>query len=76
MRERTLTSKHQATMPSPLRQALGLKAGDAVAFEILSEHGVHLHKAAPLDVTSPRVVEGALASEGLSKTGDEAYREL
>lgn len=71
-----MTSKHQATIPAPVRKALGLKAGDAVAFEILPEHGVHLRKAGPLDMNFARALEGTLASEWLSKTDEEAYREL
>ncbi|MHB8425530.1 MAG: AbrB/MazE/SpoVT family DNA-binding domain-containing protein [Gammaproteobacteria bacterium] len=71
-----MTSKHQATIPAPVRKALGLKAGDAVAFEILPGHGVHLRKAGPLDMNFARALEGTLASEWLSETDAEAYREL
>lgn len=71
-----MTSKHQATIPAPVRKALDLKAGDAVAFDILPGHGVHLRKAGPLDMNFTRAVEGALASEWLSPGDEEAYRDL
>jgi AbrB family looped-hinge helix DNA binding protein len=80
MREHSLTSKmtskHQATIPAPVRKALDLKAGDAVAFEIVPGQGVKLRKAGPLDMNFTRAVEGTLASEWLSKADEEAYRDL
>lgn len=71
-----MTSKHQATIPAPVRKALGLKAGDAVAFEIEPGNAVRLRKAGPLDMDFVRSVEGTLSSEWLSKTDEEAYRDL
>lgn len=70
-----MTSKHQATIPVPVRKALGLKAGDAVAFEIESGR-VRLRKAGPLDMNFARAVEGTLATEWLSPGDEEAYRDL
>lgn len=71
-----MTSKHQATIPAPVRKALGLKAGDGVAFDIVPGHGVHLRKAGPLDTPFAGAVEGTLASEWLSAADEDAYREL
>ncbi len=71
-----MTSKHQATIPAPVRKALGLRAGDTVAFDILPGHGVRLRKAGPLDMEFAHAVAATLASEWLSKTDDEAYRDL
>lgn len=71
-----MTSKHQATIPAPVRKALGLKAGDAVAFDILPGHGVHLRKAGPLDMQFTQAVEETLASEWLSDADEDAYRDL
>ncbi|OYV73467.1 MAG: AbrB family transcriptional regulator [Deltaproteobacteria bacterium 21-66-5] len=71
-----MTSKHQATIPAPVRKALGLKAGDAVAFEIEPGNAVRLRKAGPLDMNHLRAVEGSLASEWLSHSDEEAYRGL
>ncbi|MGH8363716.1 MAG: AbrB/MazE/SpoVT family DNA-binding domain-containing protein [Gammaproteobacteria bacterium] len=71
-----MTSKHQATIPAPVRKALGLKAGDAVAFEIEQGNAVRLRKAGPLDMDFARAIEGTLSSEWLSRTDEEAYRDL
>ena len=70
-----MTSKHQATIPVPVRKVLGLKAGDAVAFEIESGQ-VRLRKAGLLDMDFARAVEGTLASEWLSTADENAYRDL
>jgi AbrB family looped-hinge helix DNA binding protein len=71
-----LTSKYQTTIPAHVRDALGLEAGDAVAFDIVPGHGVHLRKAGPLDIEFARAVEGTLANEWLSEADAEAYRDL
>lgn len=69
-----LTSKFQATIPSPVRAALGLKQGDALAFEI--ENGlVRLTRASPRDIAFAQALEGTL-SEWDSAADDEAYRAL
>jgi len=41
----TLTSKGQVTIPKPLREYLGLKAGSSVTFERLENGGVVLRPA-------------------------------
>lgn len=71
-----MTSKHQATIPAPVRKVLGLKAGDAVAFEIEPGNAVRLRKASPLDMNFALALEGTLSSEWLSKMDEEAYRDL
>mgnify|MGYP003383532041 CR=1 FL=1 len=69
-----LTSKFQATIPLPVRVALGIKQGDAVAFEV--ENGlVRLSRASPRDIAFAQAVEGTL-SEWDSAEDDEAYRGL
>ena len=69
-----VTSKYQATLPRPVRQALGIKAGDTVAYEI--ERGtVKLRRATPLDLAYTKALEKTL-SEWDSPADDEAYREL
>lgn len=71
-----MTSKHQATIPATVRETLGLKAGDTVAFDILPGHGVHLRKAGPLDIKFVGAVEDTLASEWLSDADEGAFRDL
>lgn len=69
-----MTIKNQATIPLPVRVALGLQPGDAVAFEI--EDGVvQLKKASALDLAFAAAVAGTL-TEWQSPADDEAYREL
>ncbi len=69
-----LTSKYQATIPLAVRAALGIKQGDAVAFE-LADGVVRLTRATPRDIAFAQAVEGTL-SEWHSAADDEAYREL
>lgn len=69
-----LTSKFQATIPLPVRVALGITQGDAVAFNV--ENGqVRLSRATPRDVAFAQAVEGTLC-EWDSTADDEAYRGL
>ena len=69
-----LTRKYQATIPAPVRKALGLHAGDAIAFE-MDEAGIRVRKAGRLDLQWPGALEGTL-SEWNSREDEEAYREL
>lgn len=69
-----LTSKFQATIPAAVRAALGIKQGDAIAFEV--EDGlVRLTRATPRDIAFAHALEGTL-SEWDSAADDEAYRGL
>ncbi|MCG6869705.1 MAG: AbrB/MazE/SpoVT family DNA-binding domain-containing protein [Gammaproteobacteria bacterium] len=69
-----LTTKYQATIPARVRQALDLKAGEVIAFEI--ENGVvRLRKATPIDLAFSGALEDIL-EEWNSKADDEAYRDL
>lgn len=69
-----VTSKHQATIPAIVRQALGIKRGDAVAFEI--EDGiVTIRRATGLDKEYADAVADTL-SEWLGEHDEEAYRDL
>lgn len=69
-----LTSTFQATIPAAVRAALGIKHGDAIAFEV--ENGlVRLTRATPRDIAFAHAVESAL-SEWDSAADDEAYRDL
>ncbi len=69
-----LTKKYQATIPRPVRQALRLQAGDAIAFDIESK-GVRLRKARKADLDWARSLEGTLG-EWRSKADEKAYRNL
>jgi AbrB family looped-hinge helix DNA binding protein len=69
-----LTRKCQATIPLPVRKALGLKAGDAIAFDV-EDGEVRLRKAGAVDLAFARAVEGTL-EEWNSAEDEDAYREL
>ncbi len=69
-----LTSKFQATVPTPVRKALQLKAGDLVGFEI--ENGeVKLRRTSPLDLAFAQALEGTL-EEWSSAADDAAFKDL
>lgn len=69
-----LTSKFQATIPLAVRRKLGLKAGDAVVFEIENDV-ITVRRATALDKEYAKSLEGTL-TEWLSKEDEEAYRGL
>ena len=69
-----LTSKFQATVPAPVRAALGVKQGDAIAFDI-HDGVVTLHRALPTDIAFAKALEGTL-SEWNSEQDERAYRNL
>ena len=70
-----LTSKYQTTVPAPVREALLLRKGDALVFEIAEDGLVTVRKAVPPDEGFERAL-GAALSEWESAEDDEAYRDL
>ncbi len=70
-----LTSKSQATIPRRVRQQLGLKSGDFVAFKF-QRGQVFLQKARALDHVFAGALEETLKDEWLSPNDDLAYRDL
>ena len=69
-----LTRKFQITVPTPVRRALHLKAGDLVGFEIKGDE-VRLLRARALDVAFAQTVEGTL-TEWSSAADDAAFKDL
>ncbi len=69
-----LTSKFQATVPTPVRKALQLGAGDMIGFEIEGNE-VRVRRATPLDLAFAQALEGTL-TEWSSKKDDEAFKDL
>jgi len=69
-----LTQKGQATIPARVRKALGIKAGDVIAFEIENGRAI-IHPVHPLDVKYASALVGTLG-EWESREDEEAYREL
>lgn len=69
-----LTSKFQTTVPSAIREKLGLRAGDTVAFHIKADEVV-LRKVTPLDLAYLESLETTL-SEWNSEHDEDAYSDL
>ncbi len=69
-----LTSKFQATIPSAVRKALDLRAGDAIAFDV-EKGGIRVRKAGKIDIQWAGALEGTL-NEWNSEEDDEAYGDL
>lgn len=69
-----VSTKYQATIPLKIRKLLGIKQGDAVAYDI--ENGeVKLRRATPVDLAYNRAVSATL-TEWESKADDDAYGDL
>ena len=71
----TLTSKYQATIPKPIRDALELGAGDRVEFLVDHDGAVRLRKALAADAEL-RALEATLAPEWNSPEDDDAFAGL
>lgn len=69
-----VTTKYQTTIPLEVREKLGIKQGDMVAFE-LEDGVVRLRRVVPLDVEYATALAGTL-SEWASENDEEAYRDL
>ena len=70
----TLTAKGQVTVPKTVREALGLRQGDQLSWE-LEDGSVRVRAEAPLDGATLQGLEGTL-SEWSSAADDQALAEL
>ncbi len=70
-----LNSKGQATIPGKIRELLGFRPGDTVAFEVDENKKVMIRKATAIDFEFAKALEGTL-SEWSSKNDEEAYSGL
>jgi AbrB family looped-hinge helix DNA binding protein len=75
MKPLKLTSKNQTTIPKEIRQQLGIKAGDAIIFQIKKDGTIILKKAKPFDKDYLEALEHTL-SEWNSKEDDDAFSDL
>ncbi len=69
-----LMHHNQAIIPEPVLDALKIREGDAIVFEI-DQAGVHLRKAPSIDQAFTQALQGTL-SEWDSVADDEAYADL
>jgi antitoxin PrlF len=70
-----LTEKYQATIPADVRDALKLKKGDRVSFEVRKDGLVVLRKASPMDEEWAKSIESTL-SEWSAAEDDDAFGDL
>jgi bifunctional DNA-binding transcriptional regulator/antitoxin component of YhaV-PrlF toxin-antitoxin module len=66
--------QNQTIIPDSVLEALSLREGDAIVFEI-DQAGVHLRKGPPIDVSYTKALQGTLG-EWDSEFDDEAYADL
>lgn len=70
----TLTAKGQVTVPKSVREALGLRQGDQLCWE-LEDGSVRVRVVSPLDLAPLQPLERGL-SEWSSQSDEEAFRGL
>ncbi|MGD0048249.1 MAG: AbrB/MazE/SpoVT family DNA-binding domain-containing protein [Bryobacteraceae bacterium] len=70
-----ITSKGQITLPKKVRDKLGVRAGDYLAYEVAG-NTVKLRKAQPLDLPWLRAVSRTLAPEWDSSYDHENFDDL
>ncbi|WP_028577375.1 AbrB/MazE/SpoVT family DNA-binding domain-containing protein [Desulfomicrobium escambiense] len=70
-----ITSKGQTTIPQAVRDALGVRPGDAIVWEVNRDGVARVRKVAPLDEEYLSAVEAGL-SEWNCAEDEEAYRDL
>lgn len=70
-----VTTKGQTTIPRQVREALQVKAGDLIAWEIGEDGRVEVRRVQPLDLDYLRAVQETL-SEWNSPEDDESYRDI
>ena len=75
MNYKKITSKFQTTIPQEVREALHLKVGDHVIFEVLDDGKVIIKKAEPFDKEYLQALTHTL-SEWDSENDEEAFRDL
>ena len=66
-----LIHHNQTIIPEPVLEALELREGDAIVFEI-DQAGVHLRKAPIIDTAFTKALQGTL-NEWNTAADDEAY---
>ncbi len=75
-----LTSKYQATVPADVRAALGVKAGDQLAWETADDGRVSVHRMKDHGAESKwrgaTLIDSQTFSEWLSDEDEELIRDL
>ena len=75
MKTSRLTAKYKIIIPSDVRNALKLKKGDRISFEILKDGMVVLERVFPVDKECLRSAESTL-NEWSTAVDDDAFGDL
>lgn len=67
----TVTTKGQVTIPKPVRERLGVKPGDEVAFELAEDGRVVIAKVKPKGMAKPSRFAALLGHAGPGLTTDQ-----
>lgn len=70
-----ITSKGQTTIPQAVREAMNVRPGDVIVWEMAHDGVARVRKVAPLDLEYLKAIEGGL-SEWSCAEDEEAYRDL
>ena len=70
-----LTAKGQTTVPVQIREAIHVKPGDFLAWDVGPDGVVRVRRVLPIDLEYLRAMETTL-SEWTSVQDEEAYRDL
>ncbi|MGH8112247.1 MAG: AbrB/MazE/SpoVT family DNA-binding domain-containing protein [Rhodanobacteraceae bacterium] len=70
-----ITAKGQTTIPVAIREALNVRPGDSIVWEMLDDGAARVRRIQPLDLEYLKAIEGTL-TEWSSPDDDEAYRDL
>lgn len=70
----TISSKGQVTIPKEIREALGIQAGDVIAYEV-KNGAVLLRRVGPFDAEFHAALSRTL-DEWSSREDEEAFRDL
>jgi antitoxin PrlF len=71
-----VTTKGQVTLPKPIRDRMGLHAGDILAYELKPDGGVSVRKLRPFAHAWHQALSDTLAEEWNSPEDEEAFRDL
>ena len=71
-----LTSKSQTTLPKAVRDALGVKAGDRVAFVVQEGRATVMKAPSAEDLAFMRLADESFAEDWLSPEDCEAFDDL
>jgi AbrB family looped-hinge helix DNA binding protein len=70
-----ISAKGQTTVPWEIRDALNLRPGDVILWELVGTGCAEVHRTQPMDIACLREIRGTF-SEWESTEDEQAYRDL